>query len=58
MSRVLDNPQHWRNRAQEMRALADLIDDPSTKRTLLEIAGPYDRLAEKAEERKRAAEKG
>ena len=39
MSRVLDNPQHWRNRAQEMRALADLIDDPSTKRTLLEIAG-------------------
>jgi hypothetical protein len=48
VSRILDNPQHWRKRAQEVRALVDQIDDPDTKRALLEIAGRYERLAQKA----------
>jgi hypothetical protein len=56
VSRILDNPQHWRKRAQEARALAGQMDDPHTKRALLDIAGRYDRLAERAEERKRAPE--
>jgi hypothetical protein len=53
VSRILDNPLHWRKRARETRALADQVDNPYTKRALLDIAGRYDRLAERAEERNR-----
>jgi hypothetical protein len=52
MSRVIDNPKHWRDRAKEKRALAGKVDDPKTKRALLEVADGYDRLATRAEERK------
>jgi hypothetical protein len=54
VSRILDNPQHWRKRSREARALAEQMDDPQTKRALLESAGRYDRLAERAEGRKSA----
>ena len=54
MSRIIDNPKHWRDRAEKMRALASKIDDPKNKRTMLEIADGYDRLAKRAEERKAA----
>ena len=53
MSRILDNPLHWRKRARETRALADQVDNPYSKRALLDIASRYDRLAERAEGRKR-----
>jgi hypothetical protein len=52
MSRVIDNPKHWRNRAEETRALARKVDDPRTKRSLLESADGYERLAQRAEGRK------
>jgi hypothetical protein len=51
MSRIIDSPKHWRNRAKEKRALAGKVDDPKTKRALLEVADGYDRLAQRAEER-------
>ena len=40
---------YWRERAEEARAQASEMRDPTAKRTLLEIARSYDRLAEQAE---------
>ena len=43
-SQIVDNPAHWRQRAEEARREAEQIDDPSTKSALLEIAAAYERL--------------
>jgi hypothetical protein len=48
---LIDDPEHWRQRAKESRALADQLDDPTAKQTLSEIAQSYERLAELAERR-------
>jgi len=52
-SHFINDPEHWRQRAAEMRILADSIDDPASKATMLRIAKDYDRLAERAEQRSR-----
>ncbi len=39
-------PGYWRERAEEARAQASEMKDPTARRTLLEIARSYDRLAE------------
>ena len=44
-------PEHWLQRAEQMRILADEIDDESAKETVLRIANDYGRLAERAEQR-------
>ena len=49
---LIDDPEHWRQRAKESRALAGQLDDPTAKQTLLEIAQSYEELAELAEKRK------
>ena len=41
--------EYWRNRAEEARAQASQMRDPSASRTLLEIAENYDQLAAQAE---------
>jgi hypothetical protein len=46
-----DDPEHWRQRAQESRAIADQLDDPAAKQTMLEIAEAYEQLAVLAERR-------
>ena len=45
----IDDPAYWRQRATESRRIADRLDDPVQKSTMLEIADGYERLAELAE---------
>jgi hypothetical protein len=49
--RLFDDPQHWRERADEARTTAALIRDAETKATMLRIANDYERLARRTEER-------
>jgi hypothetical protein len=49
--RIWDNPEHWQNRAEEARAIADGLNAPIAKRTMQEITEGYLRLAERAEAR-------
>jgi hypothetical protein len=45
---IIDNAQHWRDRATEARTLAAQIDDPVAKLAILTIAESYDQFAERA----------
>ena len=53
---LMNNPQHWRDRAEEARVNAEQMSDPESKRMMLEIADGYIRLAERAA-RRRESEK-
>ena len=46
-------PDYWRKRAAEARRLSELIEDNFTAETLLDVAGQYDMLAERAEQQQR-----
>jgi hypothetical protein len=48
MTDLLKDPAHWRERAEEARRVAETLADPKARQTMLEIAGNYDRLAERA----------
>jgi hypothetical protein len=50
---LLDDPEHWRSRAEEARTMAEQLSDPESKRTMLRIADDYERLAEHAKLRAR-----
>jgi hypothetical protein len=52
-SDLLTNPQYWRDRAEEIRVLAERYIQPETKRMLENIVTDYERLARRAEERLR-----
>ena len=41
----INDPAYWRQRAEEARRIADQLDDPLAKKTLLEIARSYERLS-------------
>jgi len=45
---IVDDPAHWRRRAEEARRVADQLDDPIAKKTMLDIALSYEQLAAKA----------
>jgi hypothetical protein len=47
----INDPKHWHDRAKEARALAEQMNDPEAKRTMLKNADDYERLAQRAEER-------
>jgi hypothetical protein len=46
----VNDPEHWRNRAKETRAIADKMNDPRAKEKMLKIVDYYERLAKQAEE--------
>ena len=51
MRRGLNDAQHWRDRAAEMRVLAETMQDARTVTLMTDLANDYDKLAERAEER-------
>ena len=46
---TVDDPKHWRERAVTMRALAEEMEDADCKRSMLNIADEYERIAKRAE---------
>jgi hypothetical protein len=52
MPLVLQNSEkYWRERAEELRRLAERLRDPWAKEQMLQIAHTYDQLAQRAAER-------
>ena len=49
----INDPKHWRERAEEARAAADQLTDPDSKRRMLRVADDYEELARRAERRLR-----
>jgi hypothetical protein len=50
---MTDDPEYWRKRAEEARAVAVQMLDAHTKAIMLGIAQGYEKLAEHAEQRAR-----
>lgn len=48
-SHSVDDPRHWRARAEEARTMAETLSDPVARKSMLEIAEAYDRMAQRAE---------
>jgi hypothetical protein len=46
---LLNDPVHWRRRANETRRIADQFDDPVAKQKMLEVAEHYEQIAAIAE---------
>jgi hypothetical protein len=46
-----DDPKLWRTRADEIRALADRMQDPLAQDVMLRLADDYERLAQEVEKR-------
>jgi hypothetical protein len=55
---VLLPPQHWRDRAEEARAMAEQMRDVGARLALLNIAVGYEKLAQRAEARAARNERG
>ena len=51
ISHFINEPDHWRARAEEARNLAHQMNDPESKDAMLRIADDYDRLAAHARAR-------
>jgi len=49
--KLLDDPNHWRHRAEEARIHADQLDDLDARRMTFDIAASYELTASRAEER-------
>jgi hypothetical protein len=47
-SSYLNDPDHWRDRAKEARAMAEDMTDPVSKQKMLDVASNYEHLAKRA----------
>jgi hypothetical protein len=47
--RNINDPQHWRDRAAQMRALAVKMGDTEAAILMRDLAADYEKLAERAE---------
>ena len=47
-SMSIDNPNHWQERATEMRVIAQAIDDQRAREEMLKVANDYERMAKRA----------
>jgi hypothetical protein len=47
----INDPAHWRKRAEEARKMAEQIDDVLAQAAMLRIAEDYEQLAKRAEAR-------
>src|SRR5262245_32840267 len=47
----LDDPEYWRDRAEQVRALADQVSNQKARDAILRIAAEYELLADRAQER-------
>ncbi|MCA1459016.1 hypothetical protein I6F35_39005 [Bradyrhizobium sp. BRP22] len=57
MKNYLQDPKHWRERAEKIRAKAERIwNHPAEQQRMLRIADEYDWLAERAAEWQRSGE--
>jgi hypothetical protein len=50
---ILDNPEHWLQRAEEARSIAEELSGPESRRMILRIAEDYERFATHASRRKK-----
>ena len=55
LASFINDPEHWLERAEQMRTLADELDDEQVKETMLRIVNDYGRLAERAEQRAKSS---
>jgi len=53
LPRDLNDSKHWRDRAAEMRVLANDMKEPKARAMVLSLADDYDKLADRAAERAR-----
>jgi hypothetical protein len=44
----INDPGHWRQRAEEARTIADQMNEPQSKEAMLRIAKDYERLCRKS----------
>jgi len=51
VSHFINEPDHWRARAEEAQILANQMNDAEAKVAMLRIAEEYERLAQRAEAR-------
>jgi hypothetical protein len=51
---LLNDVKHWQDRAEEARVHADQMSDREARRMMLEVAAGYDKLANRAKQRKLA----
>ena len=52
--RLLNDPEHWRSRAEEARAIAEQMIDRDASEMMLKVAEQYEDLARRAERRRLA----
>jgi hypothetical protein len=50
MPAVFGSPAHWRDRAEDLRVMAEQMSEAAVKQSLLRIAARYDKIAKQAED--------